>query len=200
MAYDLKGSMLEVCTCNVICPCWVGGDPDGGGCVGTMAWHFDSGDINGIDVSGLTLGLVVHIPGNALNGNWRAVVYVDENATAAQEDALVSVFTGEQGGPVADLAALVGEVVAVERAAIDYRVQKNTGTLRIGDNMSAELEPFQGATGELTTLHDTAFSTIPGSAAYVGKAPSFKVTNAALGMHVDLQDHSSVQGEFHFVG
>ena len=123
MAYDLKGSLLEVCTCEIICPCWVGADPDGGKCEGTMAWHFESGDINGVDVSGLTLGMVANIPGNVLNGNWRAVVYVDENASAEQEEALLSVFTGKEGGPVADMAALVGEVVAVERAAIEFRAE-----------------------------------------------------------------------------
>ena len=200
MAYDLKGSLLEVCTCKVVCPCWVGADPDGGQCEGTMAWHFEKGDINGVDVSGLSLGLVAHIPGNVLNGNWRAVVYMDENASAEQEEALLSVFTGKEGGPVADLAGLVGEVVAVERAPIEFRAEKNKGTLRIGDVVSAQIEPFQGATGELTTLHDSAFSTIPGSPAYVGKAPSYKVTNAALDMNVDLKDHNSVQGDFHFVG
>ena len=200
MSYDLKGSVLEVCTCNVICPCWVGAEPDGGACVGTMAWHFDSGEINGVDVSGFTIAVVAHIPGNVLDGNWRAVLYVDENAGAAQEEALLSVFTGKQGGPVADLFALVGKVVAVERKPIEFSVHKNTGTLRIGEIMSAQMEPFRGATGELTTLSDSQFSTNPGSPAYVGKAPSYKVTNAALGMNVDLKDHSSVHGEFHFVG
>jgi len=199
MAYDLKGSLLEVCTCKVICPCWVGADPDGGACVGTMAWHFDSGTINGIDVSGLTVGIVSHIPGNVLKGNWRVVVYIDNSASTEQEQALVSVYTGKQGGPVADLTALIGKVVAVERVPIEFRVRKNTGTLRIGDIMSAQLEPFQGATGDLVTLRDSAFSTIPGSPAYVGKAPSFKVNNPALGMIVDLENHSSVQGDFHFV-
>jgi len=24
MAYDIEGKLLEVCTCNVLCPCWVG--------------------------------------------------------------------------------------------------------------------------------------------------------------------------------
>jgi len=164
-----------------------------------MAWHFDSGTINGVDVSGLTVGIVSHIPGNVLKGNWRVVVYIDDSASAEQEQALVSVYTGKQGGPVADLTALIGKVVAVERVPIEFRVRKNTGTLRIGDIMSAQLEPFQGATGDLVTLRDSAFSTIPGSPAYVGKAPSFKVNNPALGMIVDLENHSSVQGDFHFV-
>ena len=30
--YQLEGSLLEVCSCNVLCPCWIGEDPDGGAC------------------------------------------------------------------------------------------------------------------------------------------------------------------------
>ena len=32
MAYRLQGSILEVCTCKVLCPCWIGEDPDNGTC------------------------------------------------------------------------------------------------------------------------------------------------------------------------
>lgn len=30
MPYELDGDLLEVCTCKILCPCWVGEDPDGG--------------------------------------------------------------------------------------------------------------------------------------------------------------------------
>src|SRR5215471_16055767 len=30
MAYEVEGQLLEVCTCNILCPCWVGEDPDNG--------------------------------------------------------------------------------------------------------------------------------------------------------------------------
>src|SRR5438132_1588410 len=64
MAYQLEGSLLEVCTCNILCPCWVGEDPDGGTCDGVLAWHFDRGSINGTDVAGRTFVILTHIPGS----------------------------------------------------------------------------------------------------------------------------------------
>ena len=57
MAYDLQGSLLEVCSCNVLCPCWIGVDPDGGDCQSVVAYHFDRGLIRGVDVSGLTTSM-----------------------------------------------------------------------------------------------------------------------------------------------
>jgi len=197
LAYQLEGRLLEVCTCNVICPCWVGEDPDGGTCDGVIAWHVDSGTINGVDVSGLTIAALAHIPGNILKGNWRAVVYVDDKASPQQEEALLNVWTGKLGGPVADLVQLIGEVVGVERAAITFTVAQGKGKLKIGQAVEAEVAPFQGATGP-TTLHDSAFSSIPGSPAYVSKAPIYRANSSGLGVNVSIQDHNAVQGSFSF--
>jgi len=199
MGYKLEGRLLEVCDCNVLCPCWVGEDPDGDTCEAINAWHIDKGTIEGVDVSGLTLGLVIHIPGNILEGNWRVAIYIPERATQEQEEALVKVWTGKLGGPVADLGGLVGEVVAVERVPIIFNVEAGQGTVKFGDVAEAELAPFQGATGKSTTLLDTAFSTIPGSPAFVGKASRYRREVAQHGFKpVNLQSHNAIQGNFRF--
>jgi len=177
----------------------VGADPDGGTCDGVIAWHIDRGTIQGVDVSDLTIAVSEHIPGNILKGNWRALVYVDEKATQAQQDALLSVFTGKLGGPVADLAALIGEGVGVERVPITFQVDKGKGTLIIGQTVQAGLMPLTGPTGEPTTLHESVFSTIPGSPAYVGRAEHFSSKIPALGHDLSLQNHNAVQGTFRFI-
>lgn len=197
--YQLEGRLLEVCTCGVLCPCWVGADPDGGTCDSAVAWHVDHGTIQGIDVSGLTFAISVHIPGNILQGNWKALAYVDEKATPAQQDALLAVFTGKMGGPIADLAGLISEVVGVERVPITFMVEGGKGTLAIGQTVHAEMAPFTGPTGEATALHESIFSTIPGSPAYVSKAEHFRSLVPALGHDVNLQNHNAIQGTFRFV-
>ena len=132
MAYQLEGRLLEVCDCNVLCPCWIGEDPDGGTCDAVVAWKVDRGTVDGVDVSGHTFAVLNYIPGNIFEGNWRAVVFVDEDATEEQQEALLNVFTGRLGGPMAEFAQLIGEVVAVERAPITFTVEEGKGTLRIG--------------------------------------------------------------------
>lgn len=200
MAYKLEGNLLEVCTCNILCPCWVGEDPDFGTCEGTLAWKITKGEVNGVDVSGLTIAVLANIPGNILQGNWKAVVYVDEKASEQQRQALLDVYTGKLGGPVADLVKLIGEVVAVEVVPILAEVEAGKGFLKIGSEIDAEMEPFTGATGTVTTLSDTAFSTIPGSPAYVSKSPKYRAKRADLGIDVNLQGHNAVQGHFLLAG
>src|SRR6476469_249215 len=157
MAYHLEGRLLEVCNCNVLCPCWIGENPDNGTCDSGLAWRIDKGKIEDVDVSGLTFGMAVHIPGNILQGNWKVNVFVDEKASSQQQEALLKTFTGQLGGPIADFAALVGEVLSVERVPITFTVEGGKGTLMFGQTLEVELAPYLGATGKSTSLQETVF-------------------------------------------
>lgn len=200
MSYQLDGRLLEVCTCDILCPCWVGGDPDNDGtCQAIAAWHIDKGTIDGVDVSNRTMALLAHIPGNILNGNWRVVAIVDDKCTQQQQDAILAVWTGQRGGPVADLAKLVGEVVGVERVPVTFTVTGGKGHVKIGSLAEAEMEPLKGAGGQPTTLHESVFSTIPGSPAYLSKTSHYRSKVPALAIDLDISGHNAVQGDFHFV-
>jgi len=198
MAYHLEGRLLEVCDCRVLCPCWIGEDPDNGTCDSVQAWHFDAGKIEGVDVTGRTIAMVAHIPGNVLKGNFRVALYIDEGASEAQQNAILNVYSGKLGGPVAELAKLVGEVVSVERAPITFNVRGGHGTLRIGDVSHAELEPYKGPDGSTTTLSNTIFSTVPGAPVFVGKATRYRSKHAALGHDLELSGYNALQSTFVF--
>ena len=200
MTYEIEGKLLEVCTCNVLCPCWVGEDPDYKTCDTTIAWGIEKGSIEGIDVSGLTMAVSAHIPKNILiPKSWKAVVFVDDKATAEQEGVLLQLFTGQLGGAVADLAGLIGEVVAVERVPITFTVVGGKGRISIGTIVEADMAPFVGATGKPTTLAETVFSTIPGSPVYASKASQYTRDGSSHGIpSVDLQGHNALQGHFRF--
>ncbi len=198
MPYQVEGRLLEVCTCNVLCPCWLGEDPDNGTCDGLLVWAVDKGTVNGTDVSGHVLGILAHIPGNILKGNWKVRVYVDDKASAAQKDALLNVWTGKLGGPVADLAKLVGEVLSVEQTPITFAVKGANGTLKIGPSIEANLAPVLGAGGLPTALYDAVFTTIPGSPAYLGRASQLRVS--VPDFQIDLKGHSAVSTSFRFTG
>ena len=198
MGYHLEGRLLEVCNCRVLCPCWIGEDPDFGTCDTVIAWRFDKGMIDGVDVSDRTIAVVAHVPGNILEGNWRAAVYLDDRVTPAQEQAILNVYTGKLGGPVGELVKLISEVVSVEKVPIQFTVQGGKGTIKLGDAAYAELEPYKNASGATTTLADTVFSTVPGAPVFVGKASSYRSKNAKLGVDLDIKGHNALQSTFVF--
>lgn len=125
---------------------------------------------------------------------------MDDKATPQQQEALLNVWTGKLGGPVADLAKLVGEVVTIQRAPVTFAVNEGQGTLRIGDMVEASMSPYHGPTGKVTTLNESVFSTVPGSPAYVSKASRYRRNTTQFGLrNVDLQNNNAIQGTFRFV-
>ena len=138
-------------------------------------------------MSGITFAGVMDIPGNVLAGNWRAMVYIDDKSTPQQEEALLNLYTGKLGGPVADLVKLIGEVVGVERVPITFDLDGVSGSVKIGDAAEAELVAYKGSSGKESALYDTVFSTIPGAPAYVGKASNYRANVAALNININRQ-------------
>jgi len=197
VVYDLQGTLLEACSCGVLCPCWVGEDPDGGMCDAFIAYHFDAGTVRGVDVGGLSIVNVVHIPGNVLTpGSWKVAIFVDERATDEQLQALVDAYGGKLGGPLADLAGLVGEVLDVRRARIRHEIRDGAGTLEVDDFVSAEMAPFRSGEGSTTTLRDSIFSTVPGTPAYVSKASRNTVNLPQFGMQWSFEGRNAIQADY----
>jgi hypothetical protein len=196
--YVLEGTSVEACSCTGPCPCDVGEDPDGGHCESLTAYHIDRGRINNVDVAGLSLVAITQIPGNVRAGNWRMVLYVDANATPEQRQALIDAWGGTLGGPLADLAQLVGERIAVHSAPIDYYVRDGKGTLRVGEIAAVEMTPFTAPDGRTTTLHDTTFSTSADGPKLVGKATHHRVQIPEHNMRWEFSGRNATQSTFRF--
>lgn len=195
--YSLEGTLLEACSCGVLCPCWIGEDPDGGTCDAFVAYHFDRGEIDGVDVSGLNIVNIVHIPGNVLTpASWQVVIFVDANASERQKEAILAAYSGKLGGPLADLAGLVGEVKAVETGKIEHTIVGGAGRLRVEGVLEAEMEPYKSGEGSVTTLRDSVFSTVPGSPAYVGKASYHRVTLPKYGFEWTFEGRNAIQSDY----
>ena len=196
--YSLHGTLIEACSCNVNCPCWIGEDPDLGECFAIVAYGIESGTVRDVDVSGQSLVLVCHIPGNVLNGNWKVVALLDERGTQEQRDALLEAFTGKLGGPLGDLwEALIGEVKGVELLPITHEVDGGDGILKIPGVVETEMTPYRGPDGSITTLQNSVFSTVPGSPAWIAKASVNRVNLPQYGMSWEYSGRNAIQSEWH---
>ena len=123
MAWRLKGTYFENCNCNVLCPCGASSlalPADNERCLVAFAFNVTTGDVDGVDVGGLSLLLVADAPGQMTDGKWRFGVIMDAAASPAQAQALGAVFGGQRGGPMAVLAPLMGEHLGMEDGA--YRI------------------------------------------------------------------------------
>jgi hypothetical protein len=153
VAWNLKGSYVETCSCELMCPCNLSFDHGAtyDFCRVTLVFNIREGDVEGTDIGGLKVALVADTPKVMTEGNWKLGVFVDEQATDEQVEKLVGVFSGSLGGPMGALAPLVGEMLGVERAPIEVTDDGVHHTVRIGDAVDFEIEdivPFGVETGQ----------------------------------------------------
>jgi hypothetical protein len=153
MSWNLRGSYVETCSCELMCPCNLSFDHGAtyDFCRVTLVFNIREGEIEGTDISGLKVAAIADSPKVMTEGNWRLGVFIDEHATDEQFDKLVQVFGGQLGGPMAALAPLVGEMLGVERAAIEVDDDGLRHRVRVGDGIEFEIEdivPFGIETGE----------------------------------------------------
>src|SRR3954470_9365759 len=157
MAWNISGSYFETCSCDVVCPCTaslsLGATNDR--CNALLVFHVKSGDVDGVDVGGLTVAAVADTPKVMSEGNWRLGVVIDAEASDEQAEALGGVFSGALGGPMEALGPLVGEQLGVGRAAIDVHEDGLVHSIKVGDSVDFEIEdvvPFGSETGEPARL------------------------------------------------
>src|SRR3954454_22127809 len=152
MSWNLKGSYVETCSCDLMCPCNLSFDHGAtyDFCRVTLVFDIREGEVDGTPIAGLKVALIADTPKVMTDGNWRLGVFVDERASEEQAGKLVQVFSGQIGGPMAGLAPLVGEILGVERARIEVRHDGLRHSVRVGDAIDFEVEdvvPFGVETG-----------------------------------------------------
>ncbi|MEO7398852.1 MAG: DUF1326 domain-containing protein [Ilumatobacteraceae bacterium] len=159
MVWELNGQYVENCSCDAICPCtWsnLTREATNEFCRAVLAFHVDSGQIEGVDVADRTVVLAISTPKMMVDGNWKAGLLIDEAATDEQIDLLTRVFAGQLGGPMAGLAPLITDFVGAERARIDLDRTAERWSLKVGDSSefagTAERGPDGGEAVTLTGI------------------------------------------------
>jgi len=188
MAWQLRGTYFENCNCDVTCPCAVSGFSVAGDherCVVLLAFHVESGEIDGLDVSGLSYAVLADAPGMMAEGNWRVGLLMDAAASPEQAAALAAVASGQRGGAPAGFSPFVGEVLGMESAEIEYRDDGPRHSVRIGDLADVEVEDFvpEGADEptRLTGVPHPVSTTLTAARATRSKVRAFGIELDAVG-------------------
>jgi hypothetical protein len=152
MSWNLKGSYVETCSCELMCPCNLSFDHGAtyDFCRVTLVFAIHEGDVDGTAIGGRRVAVIADTPKVMTEGNWRLGLFIDDEATDEQADKLVQVFSGRLGGPMAALAPLVGELLGVERTRIEVVDDGLRHSVRVGDVIDFEIEdivPFGVETG-----------------------------------------------------
>ena len=158
MVWSVSGRSIELCSCKMLCPCWLGaeGEPDQGWCSGAFAFDIQEGNADGVSLGGFKVAFTGEWPGNFFGGNGTARLYIDEGANADQRRELEAIFSGKKGG---HLEALFGAVITkwlpAQATKIDIQWGDNP-SLTVGTVGQGRLQPMKDAAGRPTKVQGAA--------------------------------------------
>lgn len=150
MAYwKLKGRELANCNCEYGCNCQFGGLPDKGHCQAVFGMVIDEGIHGDTDLSGLNIAAVFQWPGPIHEGHGECAAFVDERASEAQRNALLTIMTGGDSDPFATVFAVFASTIEKMHEPrflpieFDVDVDGRTGRLRIEGHVEMDAEPIR---------------------------------------------------------
>ena len=187
MGYTISGNYLADCSCDQVCPCPVDGRPNApdGQCWGAAVFHIEQGSLGDVDLSGVDFGLVNNFPSNLSAGNWTMGVIVDESISEEQAGAVERILSGQEGGPFAEFAPLIGKFTGVSRAKVSFS-NGGSPSASIGGVGDFAITPHAGPGGPVT-VKNAPFAFAPeytiglasGSGEVLGKSVEFKYAETA---------------------
>jgi hypothetical protein len=145
--WHIRGSYLESCNCDPICPCRrvdgvSGGRSTHGICAGVLSWLIEEGAAAETDLAGLTVVLAIRYSDDEPGSPWTWFLYVDERASAEQEEALEGIFTGRLGGDALThfpWAWKKSTLVGMRRVGIELDHTRRRQWLRIRDHVTVRI-------------------------------------------------------------
>jgi len=199
MAWNLSGTFYENCSCTATCPCtWsnmqYAATTDR--CNAALAFSIESGDVNGTDMAGCTMVLLVDSPPVMSDGGWDVGLVIDDGASEAQVEALGAVVSGQLGGPPAALGPLLGNFLGIERMPISISSDDNEHTVTFGDS-SYTGRPHVNGSDDVVAL--TGIDTHP-AGPVLGLAPVSSSSVSAMGISFGGEGLSGFSNPFSWEG
>lgn len=154
MGWSISGRFFENCSCDAICPCtWsnMSMTATHDYCRAALAFEIEQGDVDGVDVGGRTVVLVIETEPNMAAGNWKAGLVIDDGASGEQAEAIGRVMSGAAGGPPAALGPLISEFLGVEQHPLSIARDGSSHTVTIGES-SYTGTPMATPTGDPVEL------------------------------------------------
>lgn len=120
MAWTLKGTWYESCSCELFCPCNLGpAKPTQGWCSGLLAFAVDSGESSGVDLGATRFVLHAELPGDFFGGIDRALIYLDESTSSEQRGELEAIVQGKRGGVWEGVAGMIREFLPSKTTKVE---------------------------------------------------------------------------------
>jgi hypothetical protein len=147
VGWRVRGSYLESCNCDAICPCRrVGGVAGGrsthGVCLGALSWLVEDGHADEVALDGLGVVLAIRYDDDEQGSPWSVWLYLDDRADPDQHAALEEIFLGRRGGDIVEHAPWIWKdrhTLGVSSAAIEIDHTPRRQWFRVRDRVEVRV-------------------------------------------------------------
>ena len=142
--YRVKAESVEACNCQHGCNCQFVGVPNEGKCEFIIGYEFKDSDVGGVSLKGVKAAVAAKYPKAIHEGNGHVVLFIDDKASDAQVNALVSILSGQLGGmPWEAIAGTIGKFEGPIRKPVEISAQGEKSVVRVPGAIDLELTPIR---------------------------------------------------------
>ncbi len=98
--WEIKAREFANCNCSYGCPCQFNALPTHGNCEAAVGFQIDEGRFGNVKLDGLRAAVLYSFPGAVHEGNGTMQLIIDDSASPAQRDALLTIMQGKETEPM----------------------------------------------------------------------------------------------------
>lgn len=187
---------VETCNCHYGCPCNFSGFPTNNKCEALVGYHIRQGHYGAVSLDGLDCIYAGAWPNPIHEGHGTATLFITEQASPAQRDALTAILTGQAGGegPFAIFAGTITTWHAPQFVPMTFVFDGHQSRFAVPGYLDVALEgftnPVTGAPNHVTIELESGFIW---KVAHAAKTKVMRIFGGGLTF-----DHSG-QNAFHTV-
>ncbi len=142
--WHIRGTYVLGCNCDYGCPCNFNARPTAGFCQGCIGFQVEDGACGEVKLDGQKLFMAAKWPGAIHEGNGVAAVYIDEQASPAQREALLQIVSGQAGGlPFSILSTTFGRILEPRFVKIDLKLAGQDTHVAIDGRVGMSFQPIR---------------------------------------------------------
>ncbi len=155
--YRVKADSVEACSCRHGCNCQFGGVPNEGICEFIIGYLVKEGHFGTVSLDGVRAAILAVYPNAIHEGHGRVALFVDEQATPEQTEAVAAILSGRMGGmPWEALAGTIERFDGPIRAPVQITVAGERSRVAVPGAIDLQLTPLTNpVSGEEKEVHIT---------------------------------------------
>ena len=151
-SWDFKATIIEACSCRLMCPCYFNETPDKHFCQFNNAYKVTSGHYGGVKLKGVKFWVSGDLGENFGDGTGEWVVFTFDPSTTQEQIEVITKI-------IPTIYPLKVDVLGIDKKPISWEINGDLAVAKIGDGTDGmvELTAFKDSSGKNTVISNLTY-------------------------------------------